>query len=50
VKTTQQRQEERRQAKLAEVEKQIRSGSLVVRKMTAAERERNQPRAPKPKR
>jgi hypothetical protein len=50
VKTTKERQEERRQEKLDDVQRQIRSGSLVVRQMTAAERARNPPRPPKPKR
>lgn len=35
--TVRQRQEKRRQEKLKEVERQIRGGSLVVRKMTSAE-------------
>jgi hypothetical protein len=44
MKTTQERALERRRQKLAAVEEQIRSGSLVVRKMTAAERARYPPR------
>ena len=43
MKTTQERALERRRQKLAVVEEQIRSGSLVVRKMTAAERARYPP-------
>jgi hypothetical protein len=35
--TVRQRQEERRQEKLREVQRQIRRGSLIVRKMTSAE-------------
>jgi hypothetical protein len=50
MKTPQERADERRRQKLAEVQEQIRSGSLVVRKMTAAERARNPPRPPRPKR
>jgi hypothetical protein len=50
MKTTEERRQERRRAKLAEVEAQIRSGSLVVRQMTAAERRRNPPRPAPPKR
>jgi hypothetical protein len=50
MKTPQQRAEDRRRQKLEEVQAQIRSGSLVVRQMTAAERERNPPRPPRPKR
>jgi hypothetical protein len=50
MKTAQERAEDRRRQKLADVQAQIRSGSLVVRQMTAAERERNPPRAPRPKR
>jgi hypothetical protein len=38
VKSIAEQQQERRDAKLADVERQIKSGSLVVRKMTAAER------------
>jgi hypothetical protein len=49
MKTAQERAEERRQQKLAEVQAQIRSGSLVIRQMTAAERARYPPPAP-PKR
>jgi len=44
MKSAQERAEERRRQKLAEIEEQIRSGSLVVRQMTAAERARNPPR------
>ena len=48
-KTQQERQADRRQAKLDEVQRQIDSGSLNVRQMTPEERERNQPRPPKEK-
>jgi len=44
MKTAQEREQERRREKLAAVEEQIRSGSLVVRQMTAAERARYPPR------
>jgi hypothetical protein len=44
VKTPAQRQQERREAKLEQIEKDIKSGSLVVRQMTAAERKKNPPR------
>jgi hypothetical protein len=44
MKTTQERALEQRRQKLAAVEEQVRSGSLVVRKMTAAERARYPPR------
>ena len=40
------RQEEKRQAKLAEMQEQIKDGSLVVRKMTAKEREQLPPPRP----
>jgi hypothetical protein len=50
LKTTQERAQERRQEKLAAVEKQIRDGSLVVRQMTAEERARYPPRQAPPKR
>jgi hypothetical protein len=42
--TAQQRAEERRREKLADVQRQIRDGSLVVRQMTAEERARFPPR------
>jgi hypothetical protein len=50
VKTPKERQEERRLDKLAEVERQVQSGSLMVRQMTPDERERNPPRPRTPKR
>jgi len=40
----QERAEEQRRKKLAEVDKQIRDGSLVVRQMTAEEKARYGPR------
>jgi len=46
MKSTQEREQERRREKLAAVEAQVRSGSLVVRKMTAAERARYPARQP----
>jgi anti-sigma28 factor (negative regulator of flagellin synthesis) len=49
VKTQKERAEEKRQQKLEEMQSQIRDGSLVVRKMTPAERERNAPRPPREK-
>ena len=48
-KTQQERQADRRQAKLDEVQRQIESGSLNVRKMTPEELEQNQPRPPREK-
>jgi hypothetical protein len=48
LKSQQERQADRRQAKLDEVQRQIDSGSLTVRQMTDEERARNQPRPPKP--
>jgi hypothetical protein len=35
------RQQEKRQEKLAEIKRQVKDGSLVIRKMTAAEKKRN---------
>jgi hypothetical protein len=49
VKTQQERQADRRQAKLDEVQRQIESGSLNVRQMTPEELEENQPRPPREK-
>jgi hypothetical protein len=50
VKTAWQREQEKRQAKLELVREQVESGSLVIRKMTAAERSRYPPRPGRPKR
>jgi len=44
VTSVSQQRHERRLAKLEDVERQIRSGSLVVRQMTAAERAKYPPR------
>jgi hypothetical protein len=40
MKTQQERQAEKRQEKLELIEQQVKEGSLVIRKMTAAERKR----------
>jgi hypothetical protein len=50
MKTAHERQQEKRREKLAAIEAQIRSGSLIVRQMTAAERARYPPRPAPPKR
>jgi hypothetical protein len=50
MKTTRERAEERRQAKLAVVREQVDSGSLVIRPMTDEERRRYPPRKTSPKR
>jgi hypothetical protein len=52
MKTQRERAEERRKAKLDAVQEQVDSGSLTIRKMTAAERKENppKPRKEKPKR
>jgi hypothetical protein len=47
MKTTRERAEERRQEKLADVRQQVENGSLVIRKMTDAERQRY-PARPRP--
>ncbi|HYH59217.1 MAG TPA: hypothetical protein VD790_08350 [Thermoleophilaceae bacterium] len=49
MKTPKERQDEKRQAKLNEIQEQIESGDLVVRKMTAAERKKFPPRPPREK-
>ena len=49
MKTQKERDEERRKQKLAELQEQIDSGSLRVRKMTKEERKRYPPRERKPK-
>ena len=50
MKSQKERSEEKRQQKLADVERQVKEGSLVIRQMTEDERERNQPRPPRPRR
>jgi hypothetical protein len=40
MKTQQQRQAEKRQEKLDLIDQQVKEGSLVIRKMTAAERKK----------
>ncbi len=50
MKTSREKAEEKRQAKLEYVREQLDSGSLVIRQMTDEERRRYPPRAPAPKR
>jgi hypothetical protein len=50
MKTARERAEEKRAEKLALVREQVESGSLVIRKMTAAERRQYPPRAEQPNR
>jgi hypothetical protein len=50
AKTTRQRAEEKRQAKLDLVQEQVESGSLVIRGMTEEERERYPPQPTPPQR
>ena len=50
MKSTRERAEEKRQAKLELVREQVDSGALVIRKMTEAERLANPPRPPRQKR
>jgi len=45
AKTQAEKQEEARREKLAQIRKDIKSGSLVVRQMTKAERKKYPPRA-----
>jgi hypothetical protein len=49
MKTTRERAEEKRLAKLEVVKEQVEDGSLVIRKMTDAEREKYPPRPERPK-
>jgi hypothetical protein len=44
VKSARERAEEKREAKLDLIREQVESGTLVIRKMTAAERRRYPPR------
>jgi hypothetical protein len=50
VKTTRERAEEKRQAKLDLVREQVQNGELVIRQMTDEERRRYPPRTTPPKR
>jgi hypothetical protein len=50
MKTTREKAEEKRQAKLEHVREQVENGSLVIRKMTDDERKSNPPRPSRPKR
>jgi hypothetical protein len=50
MKSARERAEEKRAAKLALVQEQVESGSLVIRQMTADERRRYPSRPPQPKR
>jgi hypothetical protein len=50
VKTTREKAEEKRQAKLESVREQVENGGLVIRKMTEEERRRFPPRPERPKR
>jgi hypothetical protein len=45
MKTQQQRQAEKRQEKLDLIDQQVKEGTLVIRKMTAAERKKFRPNA-----
>ena len=50
MKTTREKAEEKRAAKLELVREQVQSGSLVIRQMTDEERRRYPPRSVPPKR
>ena len=45
MKSQRERDDERRRQKLQDIDEKVREGSLVVRQMTAEERERDQARA-----
>jgi hypothetical protein len=49
MKSGREKAEERRQAKLAQVEEQVKDGSLVIRQMTDEERRQYPPRPERPK-
>jgi hypothetical protein len=49
MKTQRDRDDEKRRGKIADLERQVKDGSLVIRQMTDEERERNKPR-PRPPR
>ena len=48
MKTQQQRAEQRRQEKLAQIKEQVEDGSLVIRKMTKDERRQYPPKPDQP--
>jgi hypothetical protein len=50
VKTQAERDRERRKAKLEEIERDVERGSLVIREMTKAERDKYPPKPRSPKR
>ena len=50
MKTTREKAEEKRQAKLDFIREQLENGDLVIRQMTEEERRRYPPRPPQPKR
>jgi hypothetical protein len=50
VKTTREKAEEKREAKLAQVREMVDTGSLVIRQMTDEERRQYPPRQAAPKR
>jgi hypothetical protein len=49
MKSGREKAEEKRQAKLAQVQEQVEDGSLVIRKMTDEERQKYPPRPERPK-
>ena len=49
ARTVREQQDKRREEKLRQVEQQVEEGSLVIRKMTPAERKANPPRPPREK-
>jgi hypothetical protein len=50
ARTVREQQDKRREEKLKQVQQQVDDGSLVIRKMTPAERKANPPRPPSEKR
>jgi hypothetical protein len=50
MKTIKEQQDEQRERKLAHVRRKVANGTLVIRQMTAEERERNPPSPREPKR
>jgi hypothetical protein len=49
ARTVREQQDKRREEKLKQVEEQVQEGSLVIRKMTTAERKANPARPPREK-
>jgi hypothetical protein len=50
MRTQRERNDEKREQKLRDIDEAVKSGQLVIRKMTPEEREKLPPRPPRPRR